>query len=580
MSISVRSGEHDIGRHAPLPRDLQAKRLQGAQQRRLLAPQGRFSGIGASRAGGPNLRGRARDDGVLAVEELAVAAQQAQPLIRDPDPPVAPDVDPQEPRRHHLADQRAPLVLAALGPDPEGRNPVMAEARDLVRPGPPQDVDQVRGPEALARPVRCREDFSRILGPVDALGRVEADVAVAARLDPLPEILQQRHPPAGRRLAVAEQGIEALVLPALAVRTRILVLDELAAHPDVLEAVEHVRLGRGAVAARAADLLIIGLHAAGQIGVEDVAHVRLVDPHAESDGGDDHHARLGHESVLVRLPRLLLHARVVGERAHPVPRQHGGGLLGLAARQAVDDAALALVPGDEVPKLPLPVALHLHRELDVGAVEAEHELPGPSSEQLVHDVVPRHFVGGRRQRRDGDAGEEIAQAAEVLVFRPEGRAPLRDAVGLVDGEEPDREAGERRQHALRHQPLGRHVEKPCPALRRLAPGRDVGASVVRGVDAIGRDARQPERGHLVLHQGDQGGHHHREPVHDQGGDLEAERLARSRRHHGERMAASQERLDHPFLARPESVEAEDLPQHPACRAQRTARRARRPRGRP
>ena len=180
----------------------------------------------------------------------------------------------------------------------------------------------------------------------------------------------------------------------------------------------------------------------------------------------------------------------------------------------------------------------------------------------------------------GDAGEENAQAAEVLVFRPEGRAPLRDAVGLVNGEEPDREPGERLQHTLRHQPLGRHVEEPCPALRRPAPGRDVGAPVVRRVDAVGRDARQPERGHLILHQGDQRGHHHGEPIHDQGGDLEAERLARARRHHGEGMAASQQRFDHGLLAGTERLKAEDIPQRCACRIERTTRRARRPRGFP
>ena len=184
---------------------------------------------------------------------------------------------------------------------------------------------------------------------------------------------------------------------------------------------------------------------------------------------------------------------MVGERAHSVRREHGCGLLCLAARQAVDDAALGLVACDEAAELAHPVALHLHRELDVGTIEAEHELLDPSAEQLVHDSVPRHLVGGRRQRRDGDAGEEFAQPAEVVVFGPEGRVPLRDGVGLVNGEERDRELGERRQHALRHQPLGRHIEKPRPALRRTAPGRDVGAPVVRGVDAVGRDARRPER---------------------------------------------------------------------------------------
>ena len=78
----------------------------------------------------------------------------------------------------------------------------MPEARDLLRP--PQQVDQMRRAEALAGPVRRRQDLSGILRAVDALRRVEADIAVAAGLDPLPEILQQRRPPTGRRLAVAE----------------------------------------------------------------------------------------------------------------------------------------------------------------------------------------------------------------------------------------------------------------------------------------------------------------------------------------------------------------------------------------
>ena len=46
-----------------------------------------------------------------------------------------------------------------------------------------------------------------------------------------------------------------------------------------------VRLGC-AVAAGAADLLVIGFEAARQGGVDDGADVRLVDAHAEGDGGD------------------------------------------------------------------------------------------------------------------------------------------------------------------------------------------------------------------------------------------------------------------------------------------------------
>src|SRR5674476_1505125 len=55
---------------------------------------------------------------------------------------------------------------------------------------------------------------------------------------------------------------------------------------DVGQAIGHPGAGRLAVAARAAGLLIIGLDALGQIEMRDEAHVRLVDAHAERDGGD------------------------------------------------------------------------------------------------------------------------------------------------------------------------------------------------------------------------------------------------------------------------------------------------------
>ena len=60
-------------------------------------------------------------------------------------------------------------------------------------------------------------------------------------------------------------------------------------------------LGRIAVAPGAADLLPVGLQRAGRIGVDDEAHVGLVDPHAEGDGRH-HHRGVGLEELLQ--PRL------------------------------------------------------------------------------------------------------------------------------------------------------------------------------------------------------------------------------------------------------------------------------------
>ncbi len=53
----------------------------------------------------------------------------------------------------------------------------------------------------------------------------------------------------------------------------------------------------------------------------------------------------------------------------------------------------------------------------------------------------------------------MAQLAELQVLGPEVVAPLRDAVGLVDGEQRQRRAVEQTEHPLGHQPLRRDVEQ-------------------------------------------------------------------------------------------------------------------------
>ena len=67
-----------------------------------------------------------------------------------------------------------------------------------------------------------------------------------------------------------------------------------------------------AVAAGAADLLVVGLDGAGQRGVDDGADVGLVDAHAEGDGRDDHLELAGEEVALHALARAGVEAGVVG----------------------------------------------------------------------------------------------------------------------------------------------------------------------------------------------------------------------------------------------------------------------------
>ena len=144
---------------------------------------------------------------------------------------------------------------------------------------------------------------------------------------------------------------------------------------------------------------------------------------------------------------------------------------------------------------------------------------------------------------------------------------------FINGEQLDRQAGQRRQHRLGHQPFRGHVEKALLACRGAVPGRDIVGAALRRVDAVRRDPGEPERGDLVLHQGDQRRYHHREPLHDQRGDLETQRLARSRRHHRERVAPGKQGFYRRFLAGAETLEPEDIPQNPVRGGRRFSRHA-------
>ena len=87
---------------------------------------------------------------------------------------------------------------------------------------------------------------------------------------------------------------------------------EEAPQPDVLGAVEEHDLGRLAVAPRAPDLLVVGVERLGDLGVEDPAHVVLVDAHAERGRRHDDVERAVHEALLDVVALVRLHPRVVG----------------------------------------------------------------------------------------------------------------------------------------------------------------------------------------------------------------------------------------------------------------------------
>ena len=122
----------------------------------------------------------------------------------------------------------------------------------------------------------------------------------------------------------------------------VFVLDEHTAHTHIAESEQHARLGGAAVAPGAADFLVIGLDAGRDIGMKHETHIRFVDTHAKRDGGNDNNAALGEKAVLVGGARLRVHPGVIGERGKTLIVEVRRRFLGFLARQAIDDAALAL----------------------------------------------------------------------------------------------------------------------------------------------------------------------------------------------------------------------------------------------
>ena len=289
----------------------------------------------------------------------------------------------------------------------------------------------------------------------------------------------------------------------------------------------------------------------------DEAHVGLVDAHAEGDGRDHHDAVLLQESVLVAAARALVHAGVVGERAHAAPAEVLGEGLGAQARGAIDDAAFALVAGDELGELAARLVLRLEAERDVRPVERVQEDARPALEQALGDVLARRLVGGRREGEGLDVAERPAGATDRAVLGAEIVPPLRHAMRLVDGEPPDAGVAQARRQALGLEPLRRDEEQAQLLFAQEPPGLARLVVAGRGVEGRCGDAEAAHLLHLVAHQRDQRRHDDGERAVDDRRQLVAHRLAGAGRHHGKHVLAGEHGGDDLGLAGAEIAVAED-----------------------
>ena len=290
--------------------------------------------------------------------------------------------------------------------------------------------------------------------------------------------------------------------------------------------------------------------------MDDVAHVRLVDAHAERVRGH-------HDGRVVRYERALAfravggrHACVIARRPHARGDERRVHLVGVFASRAVHDAAfqgmLQRIGGDA-----RDLALGFQTfdaEVEVRAVEPGDHLVGVAKIQKAHDVAPHALRGRGRERRHGGPFRKLTyEVADGQIRRAEVLAPLRNAVRLVHGDERQGRLAGEREEARVGQALGRHVHDLIGARqgaakhRRLLPRRE------RGVEVGAAHAGVQQGPHLVAHERHERAHHQRQAVQHDARHLVAHRLARPRGHDRERVAPGQQRFHHALLSRAERV---------------------------
>jgi len=194
--------------------------------------------------------------------------------------------------------------------------------------------------------------------------------------------------------------------------------------------------------------------------------------------------------------------------------------------------------------------------------------------QRLRDLALHRRRGRGRQRQHGRAAQRAAGVAQRTEGGPEVVAPLRDAVRLVDDEQPDALFLQQPERAQVGQALGRREHDAHGAARQQRLVLEAAVGVQRRVQLHGRHAALRQRVALILHQRDQRRDDDGERVAQHGRQLVAQRLAGPGGHDGQRAAAGQHARDDLGLARAQFAQAEHAPQHAAQpdRRDRFARR--------
>ncbi len=131
--------------------------------------------------------------------------------------------------------------------------------------------------------------------------------------------------------------------------------------------------------------------------------------------------------------------------------------------------------------------------------------------------------------------------------------PLRYAVGFVNGKQGNLAACQQIQAAVCQQTFGSHIEQIQLPRQKLALDLAGSLPILGGIQIRRVNAQLVEGVHLILHQGNQGRHHHTGAGSHQSRNLVTERLAAAGGHQDQGVAALDQGLDNLVLRTTKTV---------------------------
>ena len=306
----------------------------------------------------------------------------------------------------------------------------------------------------------------------------------------------------------------------------------------------HQAEGRKTVAARTAGFLNIRLQTGGGMVMHYGTHVRLVNPHAESNRRHQHVRRACQKLVLNQPPRFRRHARMVGLdgktgfpqfvgkvfRIFAGPRVHHGGTTAFLFQQFNQPRGLILLPQ------------RFHLTENIRTVRSSPENTFIAHAKQAGQIAAHPLRSRGRQRHDAAEPVLSEKNGQPQIIRTETVPPFRKAMSLIHHEQ----AGRDKLHGLLN-PRGfqrfRRGKQKADASGRQSVHQG-GLIFLRQGRIIpgGGHPQSFQPRHLVAHQGNQRRNHNRQPVSKHRRNLIAKALAGTRRQNTDAGTALQRTL--------------------------------------